>query len=454
MIFTDSIVAIATPAGIGGICIVRLSGTKSLQIAKHITHKHSFTPRYATLCSLYDTDDTLFDEAIVIYYQAPKSYTCEDVIEFQCHGGDLIGRKLIALCLQYGARIAHSGEFTKRAFLNGRIDFAQVNAIAKLITTKDSYFQKALASQLKGELEIFVNEVREILVSSLAYCEVMIDYSEEDISDDVIQKIDSKLSRLFERLHKIYEFSLMREGYNAGWKLCIIGKPNVGKSSILNALLLFDRAITSPIAGTTRDTIEEDIFVDGCAIRLIDTAGIRQSDDIIEEEGIKKSKLALKQSNIALGVFDISQELDSRDLEVLSLLSKESNQTIFILNKNDKPQRLDTASLAPFTNNATILRINALDKESSALQIKQALSDILAKNTLDSGIILSASYQIQAIAQTLDSLKKAREKLASLELELFSYHIKDALESIGLITHPYATDEMLDAMFSEFCLGK
>ena len=461
MTFTDSIVAIATPMGVGGICIVRLSGTKSLDIASKITHKDSLTPRYATLCSLYDDKDLLFDEAIVIYYKAPKSYTCEDVIEFQCHGGDLIGRKIIELCLIYGARLANAGEFTKRAFLNGRIDFAQVNAISQITKATDSHFQQALASQLKGELGSFVERVREVLLSALAHCEVMIDYSEEDIPANIITTIESKLSDLTEELSQIFEFSLMRQGVSAGLNLCIIGRPNVGKSSILNAILLNDRAITSPLAGTTRDTIEENVSIDGNIVRLIDTAGIRESGDLIEKEGIKKSKLALQQSNIILLVLDSSESLNQEDSEILELIkntldskNSESKHLIIALNKSDKPPKITPKDIAKMQLNAKIIQINALDKKNSALALKNVLKEIILDSRIDSSVILSATYQIQAVQKTIDSLKNAKVKLDSLELELFAYHIKDALEAIGQITHPYGASEMLDVMFGEFCLGK
>ncbi len=456
MTFTDSIVAIATPMGVGGICIVRVSGTQSLNIASKITHKDSLTPRYATLSALYDDKNLLFDEAIVIYYKAPKSYTCEDVIEFQCHGGDLIGRKIVELCLKYGARLANAGEFTKRAFLNGRIDFAQVNAISQIIKATDSHFQQALASQLKGELGSFVERVREVLLSSLAHCEVMIDYSEEDIPADIISTIESKLFDLTQELSAIYEFSLMRQGVNSGLNLCIIGRPNVGKSSILNAILLNDRAITSPLAGTTRDTIEENVNIAGNIVRLIDTAGIRQGSDEIEQQGIQKSKLALQQSNIILWVLDSSQSLHSQDSEILELIQAtlESKRLIIALNKSDKPTKITQEYIAKMQLNAKIIQINALDKKATALVIQDVLKEIILDSRIDSSVILSAAYQIKAVQKTIDSLKNAKVKLDSLELELFAYHIKDALESIGQITHPYGASEMLDVMFGEFCLGK
>lgn len=451
-----TIVAIATPSGVGGICIVRLSGKQAKQIARTITKKPAFTPRYATLSLLYDAQDALIDEAIVLYFQAPKSYTGEDVIEFQCHGGEIIGRKVLNECLLLGARIARAGEFTKRAYLNGRLDLAQANAIAQMITTRDASFQSALLKQLKGDLGTFVEQVRTSLVNALAHTEVMIDYSEEDIPSDIITRIHSMLESLATRLDNIYTFSKARP--SQGHSLCLIGKPNVGKSSLLNALLLYERAITSPIAGTTRDRIEEDLFIGSHRVRLIDTAGIHTSNDPLESKGIEKSLQALKEASIILVIFDGSRPLDPQDEVIITLVqeesaSRQSPPTILpIINKCDLPAMLDTAALQKLDSGSTIA-INALNKPETASTLYSAIAQALAQESYQD-IILSAPYQQEAIAQTQAHIHKACTKLESLELELFAYHIKDALESIGFITHPYNSEEILDSMFGQFCLGK
>lgn len=516
----DTIVAIATPSGIGGIAIVRLSGKDTLPIALRITRATSLTPRYATLCSLFDTTSALIDEAIVIYFQAPRSYTCEDVVEFQCHGGAIIAQKIIATCLVLGARKANAGEFTKRAVLNGRIDIAQANAISQMITTNDANFQSALISQLKGELGAFVASVREILLSALAHAEVMIDYAQEDIPEDIIERIGGKLSDLRARLDRIYSFSRAR--VDSGLKLCLIGKPNVGKSSLLNTLLLYERAITSPIAGTTRDRIEEDIYIDGNLVRLIDTAGIREGADMLESQGIEKTKEALQECAIVLGVFDSSRRADDEDKKVLDLLAQEWSaraqnpqkrklEILLVLNKTDMPQIFDerafegilaqmmdsanvreskgaelksldsdapkssiSQSSTPESENiasakpeskdsksqdsatrSPILRISTLDKEKSASLLHSALSERMSViNARGGEVILSATYQLESVRATSEHITKASARLESAEIELFAYHIKDALESIAQITHPYHSEEVLDAMFGEFCLGK
>lgn len=415
------------------------------------------SPRHATLCNVYDKEGILLDEAIIIYYKSPHSYTCEDVIEVHCHASDIIAQKVLQSCLHYGARLARGGEFTKRAFLNGRIDLSQANAIAQMIATKDAYLQSALISQLKGSLGDFVCEVREMLYFALASAEVMIDYSEEDIPSELINDIRTKLESLRVRLAKIYDFSTTRAKIGNAWKLAIIGKPNVGKSSLLNAILLQERAITSSIAGTTRDRIEEEIIIDGSIVRLIDTAGIRTSTDMIESKGIQLSLQALQEANIVLAIFDSSRQLDSEDTQVLDALSKnkKDKKILAIFNKSDCKNVLKSQDIKRIENLCDeSLSISALDVERTAHTLQEKLKEIIAKSNLNGEVILSASYQLESLKAGIANLNLALQRLHTSELELFAYHIKDTLESIGQITSPYTNEEMLDKMFSQFCLGK
>lgn len=415
------------------------------------------SPRHATLCNVYDKEGILLDEAIIIYYKAPHSYTCEDVIEVHCHASDIIAQKVLQSCLHYGARLARGGEFTKRAFLNGRIDLSQANAIAQMIATKDAYLQTALISQLKGSLGDFVREVREVLYFALASAEVMIDYSEEDIPSELISDIRTKLETLRVRLAKIYDFSTTRAKIGNAWKLAIIGKPNVGKSSLLNAILLQERAITSSIAGTTRDRIEEEIIIDGSIVRLIDTAGIRTSTDMIESKGIQLSLQALQEANIVFAIFDSSRPLDSEDTQVLDALSKnkKDKKILAIFNKSDCKNVLKSQDIKHIENLCDeSLAISAIDVECTAYTLQEKLKEIIAKSNLNGEVILSASYQLESLKASIANLDLALQRLDTSELELFAYHIKDTLESIGQITSPYTNEEMLDKMFSQFCLGK
>lgn len=442
----STITAISTPLGGGAVGIVRMSGSKSLEIIKTLSKKSDFTPRYATLTTLYDRDSELLDEVIVIYFKAPYSYTREDVIEIQCHGGNMMVRRILEEVLHLGARLAENGEFTKRAFLNGRLDLSQAQAVAKLIEAKSIQAQKTLLKQLKGELSVFVEGARESLYEVLAYSEVMIDYSEEDIPEDTLSLLFAKIDMLYERLEKILLHSKARVGIFEGFSLCIVGKPNVGKSSLLNALLLYDRAIISNIAGTTRDTIEEILNIGSTQVRLIDTAGIRESEDEIESIGIARSKEAMEKSDIVLAVFDSSREFDEEDKKIIELLGEQGEKKIItIFNKSDLPQK--SHNTLPYPS----FSLSAQNKEIDELM--KYLQSVLEESE-SSEIILSSANQIQSVEQTLKYLSEAKKKLDNGCLELFSYNVRDAIESIGKITKPYDGADLLDKMFSEFCLGK
>lgn len=451
-----TIVAISTPIGAGATAIVRMSGQKSLQITQEITKKTNFSPRYATLCSVYDSCDKLIDEAIVIYFKSPASYTREDVCEIQCHGGILSAKMILQTCLEKGATLAAPGEFSKRAFLNGRIDFSQINAISKIISSKSEKATKILAKQLKGELGNFVDTLRNDLLRILAHTEVMIDYSEEDIPSDIITNIASQIQKIQDLLASIYEFSKMRQGLIDGHRLSIVGKPNVGKSSVLNAILLYDRAITSPIAGTTRDTIEESINIEGNLIRIIDTAGIRDSKDEIESLGIQKSIDSICQSDIILAVFDSSRVLDDEDIKIIKLLNSQKNKhCIIALNKTDLPCKLNEKDIIELLEiPPQSLKISTKNTAECTLSLKEKFLEILQKEETENEILLTSEFQLHAVKNAIESLEIASDVFENLELELFSYNITEAIKHISSITRPYDISEVFDKMFGEFCLGK
>ena len=448
----DTIVAISTALGTGAIGIVRLSGSDSLKIVRQITKKVDFKPRYAHLCKIYE-DDELLDEGIVIYFPAPKSYTCEDMCEIQCHGGMILSRAILQLCLKLGARIAMAGEFTKRAFLNGRIDLSQAEAVARLIESQSLKSSKLLVRQLKGGLSDFVESSRKDLIETLASSEVMIDYSEEDIPDDMYQSVLKKIDSLYQKLQQTLEFSQMRAGTLDGIKLCIVGKPNVGKSSLLNALLLEERAIVSDQAGTTRDAIEAQLNIDGNIIKIVDTAGIREADNQIEQIGIERTLKAMKESDVILAVFDLSRIFDDQDEKILSYLQEfQTKDKIFVFNKNDLELRL---------NRDAFIKLNAHSIELSVsdhldiLKLKELITRIIEKNfSSQDNFLLSSDYQIQAVQKTILALSEAKLCWKNAELEFFSYHIQEAIKMISLLIKPYEIDEMFDEMFSNFCLGK
>lgn len=451
----DTIVAISTPMGVGAISVVRLSGNKALEIVKKLTKHQDFKDRYATLCHVYDEKNEILDEVIVLFFANPRSYTCEDVCEIQCHGGVILAKEILRLCLFFGARLARSGEFTKRAFLNGRLDFSQAQAISQIISAQSLQASKMMSKQLKGSLNDFVEESREELLRALAFSEVMIDYSDEDIPEDTTQNLFQNLEKLEKKLGEILEFSKMRNKLLEGYTLSIIGKPNVGKSSLLNAILMQDRAIVSDFAGTTRDTIEETINLEGNLVKIIDTAGIRESEDRVESIGIQRSIEAMRQSDFILAVFDLSRALDEEDLQILEYLTTLSQEKflLIIYNKSDLPRVLDIEIFQERLEGVKTLSMHTKDTQ-GVLQIKEILSQKMLENSKDGEILLCAEFQLQAIRDSITALQAAKSMLETLELELFSYHIKEVITFISQLTKPYDIDEMFDKMFGEFCLGK
>jgi tRNA modification GTPase len=447
MIDNDTIAAIATANGVGSIAIIRLSGDDVLSIAKKLTHKSSFTNRYATLCNVYNAADELIDESIVIYFKGPHSFTAEDVVEIQCHGGYIVAQSILKASLEAGARLAEPGEFSKRAFFNGRIDLSEAEAIAQLIEAKSEDAAKILAAQMKGSLKEFIEKVRDDIIHILAYSEVTIDYAEEDLPEDLVEQIEAKLRELYKLLQKTLQASKSREGLMQGFRVAIVGKPNVGKSSLLNALLNYNRAIVSDIAGTTRDTIEEQVKIGSHLIRIVDTAGIREADDEIERIGIERSLEAIEQSDIVVALFDASREADEEDKEIVKLLESHAadKEKIIIKNKIDLDQKFHLDGLE------FDLELNSKDDVSALIE---KLKEIMDAKNLSDEIMLISQRQIQAVEETMKNIEEAFEPLESQELEIFSFHLNEAVKAMASITRPFENDEMLDKMFGSFCLGK
>ena len=347
-----------------------------------------------------------------------------------------------------GARLAEPGEFSKRAFLNGKIDLSEAEAISKLIEAKSVDAAKILAKQMKGELRQFVEESREALLRSLAYSEVMIDYAEEDIPDDILQNILVQLDDLTEKITQIVDASHRRRGLIEGFKVAIIGKPNVGKSSLLNALLSYERAIVSDIAGTTRDTIEEQVRIGSHIIRLVDTAGIRESSDTIEKIGIERSLSSVSDADVIIALFDGSREFDEEDEKIVEIIEKlDDTHVITAINKSDLPQKIDRDMLAKFDP------VEVSAKRGFA-RLTKALETLLDSVGEDEELMLISARQIEAVERAKEEIVAAKLPLLSGELEFFSYHLQEAVKAISSISKPYDSEEILDKMFGEFCLGK
>lgn len=444
----DSIAAIATADGVSSISIVRVSGDIACSIAKKLSKLEKIIPRHAHLTSLYTADDTLIDQAIIIYFRAPNSFTGEEIVEFQCHGGMIVAQEILDTIVSYGARLAQPGEFSKRAFLNGKIDLSEAEAISKLIEAKSLDAAKILAKQMKGELKVFISESREALLRLLSYSEVMIDYAEEDIPDDITGSIKNQLDELLTKIEQIVDASYRRRGLIDGFRVAIIGKPNVGKSSLLNALLSYDRAIVSDMAGTTRDTIEEQVRIGSHIIKLVDTAGIRKPQDAIEEIGIERSISSLTDADIIIALFDSSRVYDKEDEKILSIIADmKDKHCIVAMNKSDLKNKIDVSKLEIFNP----INVSAKkDFERLTRKLKTILDDIGKEEEL----MLITARQIESVELAKKEIFEAKEPLLTGELELFSYHLKEAVKAISSISKPYDNEEVLDKMFGEFCLGK
>jgi tRNA modification GTPase len=448
----DTIVSVATANGVGAISIVRVSGEEALSIALKISKKTELINRYASLSKLYDSKDELIDEALLIYFKNPHSFTGEDIVEFQCHGGIAISNMILDTCLEYGARLANPGEFSKRAFLNGKIDLTQAQAISKMIEARSEDAVKLLARQLKGELKEFVEDIRKDLLFMLAYTEVNIDYAEEDLPSNIYEQIELKLQNIELKLQNTLESSKRREGMIEGFKVAIIGKPNVGKSSLLNKLLNFNRAIVSDIAGTTRDTIEESVKIGTHIIKIVDTAGIRDASDEIEKIGIEKSKQAVDESDIIVALFDGSREFDNEDERIIEILENTNKEIVIVSTKSDLEQKLTLKNIT----DKNILNISylSLNTKGDIKPFIDIIEEILNQNTHSDDITLVSKNQVLEVESTLIQIRQAIFPLQTGELEFFAHHINEALQSMSNITRPYEHSQMLDVMFGEFCLGK
>ncbi|AII14466.1 5-carboxymethylaminomethyluridine-tRNA synthase MnmEG, GTPase component [Campylobacter iguaniorum] len=436
-----NIVALATAHGVGSISIVRLSGNDAYTLAKKLCKKE-LKPRYAHLLNLYDKENNFLDEAIVIYYKAPFSFTGEDVVEFQTHGGLVVANLIIDELLSIGARAANPGEFSKRAFINGKMDMLKAESIQAIINAKSEGAARILARVMSGDLAKFVEDLRQDIIKILAYTETCIDYADDDLPSDILDNAKLMLVHASNALEKIVDISNSKRGLIDGYKVAIIGKPNVGKSSILNSLLHYERAIISDTAGTTRDTIEEQIKVGSHLVRIIDTAGIRAADEEIEKIGIEYSKRAANEADIVVCVFDGSQKSSKEDEDILALASNLDKKIIFVLNKSDLEFKFDLG----------IKGISISAKDDATL-LKKELEDYLDSQDI-SDIMLSSNRQILACQNANSAIKRSLDLLDASQLELFAYELNLVIKEIGSITKPVENSDLLDAMFSNFCLGK
>lgn len=455
----DTIAAIATAYGEGGIGIIRISGEKSLNILNEIffpaSDKVNIESRRMTYGKIEDKDkNDIIDEVMAVYMKGPKTYTAEDVAEIYCHGSVVSLRKTLALVLRKGARLAEPGEFTKRAFLNGRLDLSQAEAVIDVIKAKtDKGFDIAL-SQLEGSLSLKVNEIRKRLLDMLVDITVNIDYPDEDIEELTYDKLKKNISLIGEMIENLLATAATGRMIKEGIRVAIVGKPNVGKSSLMNCLLRETRAIVTEIPGTTRDTIEEAISIRNIPLYLIDTAGIRKTDDVVEKIGIEKSKEAFNKADFVIFIMDGSQPLSKDDMEIAEYIDPE--KALILLNKCDLSGVLTSEDVKRILPKANIIETSLISGQGID-EIEDFIESMVygGRLTQQESIMVNNVRHIELLNKGRDSLKDALEMTEKNEaLDFIEIDVKNAYEYLGEIIGETVSDDIIDEVFARFCLGK
>jgi tRNA modification GTPase len=462
--YDDTISAISTVLGEGAIQVLRISGNKSLEIADKIfigkeklSQMPSHTVRYGFVVDL-DTGE-IIDEVLATVMLSPRTFTKEDTIEISCHGGIISAKRILNSILKAGARLAEPGEFTKRAFLNGRIDLSQAESVADIIKAKTDLEMKVAFGQLQGKLSNIVESIRSDIEEITAQIEAILDFPDDDIDFSTYESLSIDAERIINELSKLLNVGKEGKIVRDGLKIAIIGKPNVGKSSLLNGFLKEDRAIVTPFPGTTRDSIEEFMNLNGVPIKFIDTAGLRDTQDLIEQEGIRRTKLQIEDADLLLILFDVSQPLDNDDFKLLEEYSNQKN-VIFVLNKIDLPRVWEgyflCCKIQPYNNNVELVEISA--KESTGLDNLQnvILNKIFSGNIPSpEEMFLSNTRHIDAIRRAKESMERAISSIKqNLSGEFVAVDLRSALDALGEITGETTTDDILNRIFNEFCIGK
>ena len=451
----STIVAISTAPGIGGIGIIRMSGEKSFEILEKIFVTNDkpisgYTMKYG---KIVDEKNVIIDEVLVSYFIAPNSYTRENVCEINSHGGMVVMKKILELCLKNGAVLAEPGEFTKRAFLNGRIDLSQAEAVIDIINSKTDREAKASINQLEGNLSLEIKEIRKDLISMMADIEASIDYPEYDVEEVTTNKVKEVLLKQKDRLKKLEKSfdngKILKDGINT----VIIGRPNAGKSSLLNILLNEERAIVTSVEGTTRDTIEEYISINGIPLKIIDTAGIREASDEVEKIGVEKAKKIAKESDLIIGIFDISRKMNKEDYEILDILKNKNS--IIVLNKIDLDE--NNADLEKIKEvGKPVVQISTKTREGIDNLYKEIENLIETKEiSSDNEIIVTNTRHKSLITKAIISVDKSLETIENkMPIDIIVVYVKDILENLGEITGETVTEDIIKEIFSKFCLGK
>ena len=457
----DTIAAISTPPGEGAISIVRLSGEQAISIAdavfqsgkKKLIDVSSHTIHYG---HIFDPEKyQMMDEVMVSIMRKPKTFTREDIVEINCHGGIVVVNQILQLVLRQGARLAEPGEFTKRAFLNGRVDLSQAEAVMDLIRAKTDKAMNLAINQLDGNLSRLIRQLRQEILETLAQVEVNIDYPEyDDVEELTTRLLLEKANQVQKQIQALLQTAQQGKILREGLSTAIIGRPNVGKSSLLNHLLREEKAIVTDIAGTTRDVIEEYVNVRGVPLKLVDTAGIRETEDIVEKIGVERSRKALSEADLILLVLNQSESLTTEDKQLLDITS--GNKRIILLNKTDLPSRINQEDLVPYLENEPALPISVLMSEGLD-QLEQAIADLFfGGNTGDKDAsYLSNTRHIALLEKAEHSLAEVIQGIESgMPVDLVQIDMTRCWDYLGEIVGDSVQDELITQLFSQFCLGK
>ena len=456
---STTIASISTAPGIGGIGIIRMSGAQTFEILEKIFKQKNpqkiedikgYTIKYGHIVD----NEKIIDEVLVSYFKAPKSYTTENMCEINSHGGTVILKEILELCLKNGAELAEPGEFTKRAFLNGRIDLAQAESVIDIINAKSEKEAKSSINQLEGFLSRDISEIKQGILDVLVNIDVTIDYPEYDTPEVQKKEIKNMLENTINKLSRLEKSFDNGKIIKDGIKTAIIGKPNAGKSSLLNAILKEDRAIVTALAGTTRDTIEEFVTVRGVPLKLVDTAGIREAVDEVEKIGVEKSIKQAQDADLEIAIFDSSKPLDAEDLEILNLIK--NKKTIILLNKTDLKQVIseDDDRLTSVTSN--ILKISALNK-TGIEELYDKISEMfnLDEINLDNEVLITNLRHKNIISKAKENALNAKNALENnMPIDIIAIYIRQILDDLGEITGEVVTEDIINEIFSKFCLGK
>jgi tRNA modification GTPase len=456
---TDTITAISTPIGEGAIAIVRLSGPEAIKIASSIyrgndlNDAQSHTIHYGKIID--PSSNEIIEEVMVSIMRGPKTFTREDVVEINCHGGLVSVNRVLEIVLTQGARLAEPGEFTKRAFLHGRIDLSQAEAVMDLIRAKTDRAMNVALKQMDGKLSKLIQKLRQELLETVAHVEVNIDYPEYDDVEQMSHEMMIKKTREVDKeLEKLVQMAKQGKILRVGLATAIIGRPNVGKSSLMNSLVHENKAIVTEIPGTTRDIIEEYVNVRGVPLRLVDTAGIRETEDIVEKIGVERSRQTLKESDLILLVLNYSDKLTIEDENLFKAV--EGLEVIVILNKTDLPQKIDMEKVKKLASEYPIIE-TALIEEKGIDQLEAAISNTFFEGELDAGDLTYVSNvrHIQLLKQALTSLREAMNGMeAGMPIDLVQIDVTRTWELLGEIVGDTVHESLIDQLFSQFCLGK